>query len=316
MPILIDPNASAPRPTSLASYATSPSNDELEAIALAKAPPAKSRQSSSLLGLLSLVAFVVLGRGSQSPRELALLVVVLFFHEAGHIAGMHAFGYRDVRMLFIPYMGALASGTKSHAPGWQHAIVLLLGPLPGLVLSLALFSMSVTGIWRALAAQLLFINGFNLFPLVPLDGGRFIQQLFAAYPRAQAAFSAIGVLIFGLLSMRSDNWLMVGFAILLPSVIRLHLDVAKHGLAIRGAWGAVPPIADISDAQARELYSRADEVAATPWPKPAVSATIMRQIHEHASTEPMSASTAAALVGAYAAGFAVILVDLMLLRVR
>src|SRR5690349_6394687 len=131
MPTLIDPNALAPRPVT--AQRASLTKEEGEAIALAQNPPPKSQRSRSLLVLLSLEAFVVLAQGARTTAERALLNAVLFLHEGGHIVGMRLFGFRDLDMLFVPFVGALASGTKNNAPEWQHAIVLHLGPLPGLI---------------------------------------------------------------------------------------------------------------------------------------------------------------------------------------
>src|SRR5262245_43661681 len=71
-------------------------------------------------------------------RSLALIVGVLLLHESGHFLGMRLFGYRNVRMFFIPFFGAAVSGTKHAAAVWQQGVVLLLGPLPGILLGLVL----------------------------------------------------------------------------------------------------------------------------------------------------------------------------------
>src|SRR4051812_15229775 len=45
-------------------------------------------------------------KGSRSWEALALLVPILLFHELGHYLAMRIFGYRNVRMFFIPLLGA------------------------------------------------------------------------------------------------------------------------------------------------------------------------------------------------------------------
>jgi hypothetical protein len=63
--------------------------------------------------LVSLALFVLVRQQqSGSPRGLVILVGVLLFHELGHYAGMRLFGYRDVRMFFIPFFGAAVSGKR------------------------------------------------------------------------------------------------------------------------------------------------------------------------------------------------------------
>ena len=134
---------------------------------------------------ISLMLFVGLGMRDHPVAFTAMLVGVLFFHELGHYVGMRIFGYRNVRMFFIPLFGAAVSGQKTSAKSYQEAIVTLLGPVPGLCLAIVLFGVAfVPGLPREnrlvlVQASLLmgFINGFNLLPIFPLDGGRLLNQI-------------------------------------------------------------------------------------------------------------------------------------------
>ena len=85
--------------------------------------------------VVSLVLFVGLGMRNNPIAFTAMLVGVLLFHELGHYMGMRMFGYRNVRMFFIPFFGAAVSGQRTSAKSYQEAIVTLLGPLPGLCLA-------------------------------------------------------------------------------------------------------------------------------------------------------------------------------------
>src|SRR5262245_26006745 len=77
-----------------------------------------SRTSAVLVLFASLAMFIGLGgaAGSRSGgsafslTNLFILVPVLLFHEAGHWVAMRAFGYRNLRMFFIPFLGAAVSG--------------------------------------------------------------------------------------------------------------------------------------------------------------------------------------------------------------
>ena len=51
---------------------------------------------------VSLMLFIGLGMRDHPVAFTAMLVGVLFFHELGHYVGMRIFGYRNVRMFFIP----------------------------------------------------------------------------------------------------------------------------------------------------------------------------------------------------------------------
>ncbi|MBN2024439.1 MAG: hypothetical protein JW809_16790 [Pirellulales bacterium] len=126
----------------------------------------------------SLAVFVALGLFNQPVVDLVLLVGVLFLHELGHYLAMRVFEYHNVRMFFIPLFGAAVSGKKTGVEGYKEAIVVLMGPVPGLVFGLALLAVWVATddpIYRTPASLLVIINGFNLLPVFPLDGGRFLQ---------------------------------------------------------------------------------------------------------------------------------------------
>ena len=142
-----------------------------------------SGESGFILLLVSLALFVVAsmtGAGGLPFDMIAILVGVLFVHELGHWLAMRAFGYRNLKMFFIPFFGAAVSGRHYNVPGWKKAVVSLMGPLPGIVLGSAL---GFTGV--ALHQPLLIkigvtavvLNGFNLLPVLPLDGGWILQAI-------------------------------------------------------------------------------------------------------------------------------------------
>ena len=51
----------------------------------------------------SLLVFAMIGALDTNPMTLLLLVAVILFHESGHWVGMRLYGYRDVKMFFIPF---------------------------------------------------------------------------------------------------------------------------------------------------------------------------------------------------------------------
>jgi hypothetical protein len=78
-----------------------------------KKPPGKSRTEFWPLLLGSLAIFMALGGLSGGVGRLVLLTAVLALHEAGHLVAMRAFGYRDTRILFIPFLGAVTTGSQA-----------------------------------------------------------------------------------------------------------------------------------------------------------------------------------------------------------
>src|SRR5262245_10303645 len=102
-------------------------------------------QTTSLL-FIALFSFFVLSQldGLKSLPRIATLVGVLLFHEGGHWAAMRVFGYRDVRVFFIPFLGAATSGRARGVAGWKEAVVSLMGPVPGIIAGAVVFRLGVT----------------------------------------------------------------------------------------------------------------------------------------------------------------------------
>ncbi len=102
-------------------------------------------------------------------------VLLLLVHEMGHVIQLRREGIRASAPMFIPFLGAVVSARSLGANALAEARVGLAGPVLGTVGSAAcLIIWQLTGadIWRALAFTGLFLNLFNLLPVVPLDGGR------------------------------------------------------------------------------------------------------------------------------------------------
>jgi len=110
-----------------------------------------------------------------------VLAGVLLFHEIGHYLAMRSFKYKDLGIFFIPLLGAFASGTKDNISQKQSVIILLSGPLPGVIIGLILYYYGLRDENEFLIRTsniFIFLNLFNLLPIMPLDGGRIIKSLF------------------------------------------------------------------------------------------------------------------------------------------
>ena len=79
--------------------------------------------------LISLGLFVAVGFKDDKWQMLLLFVGVLFFHEMGHFVAMRCFGYRNLRMFFIPFLGAAVTGQHYNVAGWKKTVVSLMGPV-------------------------------------------------------------------------------------------------------------------------------------------------------------------------------------------
>ncbi len=155
--------------------------------------------AKTALLLVSVALFGLVFGLTLSPEMALMLIAVLFIHEIGHLLAMWMFGYKDLSMLFIPFLGALAKGNKDRPSPWQEAVVLLMGPLPGYVGGIFLFqNAEMFPEWVAQFALLaIILNLINLLPFMPLDGGRIVSlALFSRRPALQFVVHFISILFF------------------------------------------------------------------------------------------------------------------------
>ena len=161
--------------------------------------PASKWRPLIILGI-SLLLFVLASFTQEKgyARFLLLAIPILFIHELGHYLAMKLFGYRNLRMFFIPLLGAAVTGQHFNVPGWKKAVISLAGPVPGILLGFALFFVSLALNHRELgAAAVIFIilNGFNLLPVMPLDGGWLAHTLFfSRNPYLDIAFRVLAII--------------------------------------------------------------------------------------------------------------------------
>ncbi len=158
-------------------------SEESEPVTLEAKPEEEAFKKTSLSRtLISLALFIALDYWIfKSWLAVLLLVTVIFIHEAGHFIAMKFFGYKGVNMTFVPFVGAYVSGTAINLSKKNKLIVLLAGPIPGIIIGcllLFLYQKNYNETFRQLAVLFLLLNVFNLLPVFPLDGGQFFQTLF------------------------------------------------------------------------------------------------------------------------------------------
>ncbi|MEA2245107.1 MAG: hypothetical protein QOD24_4663 [Solirubrobacteraceae bacterium] len=107
-------------------------------------------------------------------------VLLLFVHEMGHVIQLRREGIPASAPMFIPFLGAVVTAKSLGDNATAEARVGLAGPVLGTLGSLALLPVAITtgqDFWYALVFTGLFLNLFNLLPVVPLDGGRAMAAL-------------------------------------------------------------------------------------------------------------------------------------------
>ncbi|MGB0934203.1 MAG: site-2 protease family protein [Lishizhenia sp.] len=185
----------------------------------------KERKGHIAVTLLSVLLFILSFSllVTDNYTFIFILVGVLLIHELGHFLLMKAYGYSNVRMLFVPLMGAFVHGKKEVYSQRQSALVLFAGPLPGILLGLGLLYFGDPNAEWVLEAGLLllFLNVLNLVPIDPLDGGQLLKVLFLGKQELfQLIFALISSLALIALGWWLQAWLIVGFGFLLGLRVR------------------------------------------------------------------------------------------------
>ena len=148
-------------------------------------------------GLLTLVGFAML-----LTWGFALLVIfALFIHELGHLLAYRLIGQPWGRMIFLPFLGAIAMPRLPFESQGQTVFAALMGPGFSTLIAIACAVMAhfseVPSQWVVLLGIVTVgLNVFNLLPVEPLDGGIALRSVLTRVIGRHARF---GLLATGLL---------------------------------------------------------------------------------------------------------------------
>lgn len=108
------------------------------------------------------------------------LVVLLFIHEMGHVIALRRYGVRATAPIFIPFLGAFIGMKQLPKDATMEAVVGLGGPVVGSLGALGawvLYAIYDHPVFLVMTYIGVFLNLFNLLPVLPLDGGRAVGAL-------------------------------------------------------------------------------------------------------------------------------------------
>ncbi|MGA1868812.1 MAG: hypothetical protein ACMUJM_09705 [bacterium] len=184
--------------------------------------------------LITLALFAISFGFSFSLTSLLIVIAVISLHELGHFFGMYIFKYKDLKVFFLPFLGAATIGSGKDAKPYQKVIVYILGPLPGILLGLLLLSyygMS-NPLVNEITFMLLVINYLNLLPIMPLDGGQLFNLFFSRVPLVQNIFQVLCgfVLMAASTLLQNDPILFIlGIFLIIGSVFQVsNMRILSH----------------------------------------------------------------------------------------
>jgi stage IV sporulation protein FB len=168
---------------------------------------------------LAIYAFLFFLLFDQNIAYIAALLVVLLIHEFGHFFAMKLYNYSNVKMFIIPLMGAMVSGKKQDVSQKQMTVIVLAGPIPGLIIGYALWIMNRSlnnDVLKLLSNTFILLNLFNLLPIYPLDGGRFLETLFLKNNYGiRLVFTTLSLIALSILIIFSQSYLMLIIPVLM-----------------------------------------------------------------------------------------------------
>ena len=137
---------------------------------------------------------------------------------------MKLFRYNNVRMMFVPLMGAFVQGAKKVYSQKESFLVVLGVPVPGMILGVvgAVFAFQYEINWMLeLSAVFILLNMINLLPLDPLDGGQLFRLLVKYdHDLFLMIFSLISSIVLISTGYFIDSWPLMLFGFLMSFRVR------------------------------------------------------------------------------------------------
>ena len=178
------------------------------------------------LFIYGLLFYFVFG---QNLAYIAAILVVLIIHESGHFLFMKLFNYSNVKIFIVPLIGAFTTGKKQQVSQAQLSLIILAGPIPGIIIGSVLFWINKdlqNETVKMLANTFLIINLLNCLPFYPLDGGRLIETLFFRENHIiRLVFGIISIICLAVMFLYMNSLVMI----IVPVLIGLEIyNETKH----------------------------------------------------------------------------------------
>ncbi|MBL7912122.1 MAG: hypothetical protein JNJ41_13770 [Bacteroidia bacterium] len=192
---------------------------------------AQKSQNAMVRSLISLFVYALMFYFlfGQNLAYIAAILLVIIIHEMGHFAFMKLFNYSNVKIFIVPLLGAFTTGKKQQVSQAQLSLIILAGPVPGIIIGSVLFWFNIdlqNETLRLLANTFLIINLLNCLPFYPLDGGRLIETLFFKENHViRLVFGIISIICLLALFLYANSLIMM----VVPVLIGLEIyNESKH----------------------------------------------------------------------------------------
>jgi len=214
-----------------------------------KKDKAKDINKTIISIVLFVMAFLILG--FEDYYFILMIVSVVFIHETGHFLMMKLFGYKNLQMTFIPFLGAYVNGKKDKEKQTHNWLIILAGPVPGIIIGsfLYYFGIKLNTEWLVNWAYLfVFLNMLNLIPLDPLDGGQLLKSFVGEkFEMIQIVFSLISSIVLIIIGWYFEIWVLLisGFFMAfkirsMQRVYQIHKDLREESINYECTYDELP----------------------------------------------------------------------------
>jgi Zn-dependent protease len=184
-----------------------------------------------ITGVVSLYTFVIAFGWIIAP----LLVAALLVHEFGHLLAYRLIGQPWGRLVFLPFLGAIAVPRLGFTSQGQIVFAAMMGPAFSVIVPLAAaLWVWAGGPWPDIVVMMGIVtcglNLFNLLPVEPLDGGIVLRSVLA---RIMGRYARFGLIAMGaaivLAGFEIEQVLLIIFGAL-ALVMNIRPRTIDHGL--------------------------------------------------------------------------------------
>lgn len=119
-------------------------------------------------------------------KEMLAILLIILIHEMGHGVMAHFFSWRIKKISILPFGGVAEMDEHGNRPLKEELLVIAAGPVQHIWLGIVMFilwkfSIVTTDYFEMFMGFNAMVFAFNLLPIWPLDGGKFLHILFSIY---------------------------------------------------------------------------------------------------------------------------------------
>ena len=115
-----------------------------------------------------------------------IIFFILLWHDLGHIIVIKLYGYKINEILILPIGSIISSDIKSNIKSNRLFLISIMGIVNQLLLYPIMLLMYNSGLINSLSYEIFLlynklIIGFNLLPIIPLDGSKIILSIIETF---------------------------------------------------------------------------------------------------------------------------------------